>query len=63
MSTRRLFQTVDTANEKERRANAVLQHQGVPKGYKGIYTLKLPKLDFTTDAEYAANLVNVNMWL
>jgi len=24
---------------------------------------KLSKLNLTTDAEYAANLVNVNMWL
>jgi len=32
-------------------------------GYEGIYTTKLPKFDFTTDAEYATNLVNVNMWL
>jgi len=24
--------------------------------YKGIYTPKLPKLDLTTDKEYAANL-------
>jgi len=27
---------------------------------KGIYTPKLPKLDLTTDAEYVANLANVN---
>ena len=32
----------------------------IPKGYKGMYTPpKLPKVDLTTDAEYAANLVNV----
>jgi len=24
---------------------------------------KFPKLDLATDAEYVANLVNVNMWL
>jgi len=30
-----------------------------PRGYKGIYTPKLPKLDLTTDAEYVANLVKV----
>jgi len=33
------------------------------KGHTGIYTPKLPKLDLTIDAEYAANLVNVNRWL
>jgi len=33
------------------------------RGYKGINTPKLPKLDLTTDAEYVANLVNVSMWL
>ena len=31
------------------------------RGYKGIYTPEIAKL--TTDAEYVANLVNVNMWL
>jgi len=35
----------------------------VPKGHKGIYTPKLPKLDLTTNGEYAANLANVSMWL
>jgi len=34
-----------------------------PRGYKGIYSSKLPKMDLTTDAEYVANLVNVIMWL
>jgi len=35
--------------------------------YKGIYTPKIAKLDLISDAEYVANLVNVNvnvnMWL
>jgi len=35
---------------------------------KGRYTStnqpqKLPKLDLTTNTEYVANLVNINMWL
>ena len=31
---------------------------GVPSGYKGIYIPpKLPKLDFTTDAEYVAKYI------
>jgi len=30
---------------------------------KGFIPPKLPKLYLTTDAEYVANLVNVNMWL
>jgi len=34
-----------------------------PRGYKGMYTPKFPKLDLTTDAEYVGNLVNVSMWL
>jgi len=33
-----------------------------PRGYKFIPP-KLPKLDLTADAEYVADLVNVNMWL
>ena len=34
---------------------------GAPKAvYTDLYPLKL---DLTTDAEYVANLVNVNMWL
>jgi len=32
-----------------------------PRGYKGIYTPKLSRLELTTDAEYVANLVNVNI--
>jgi len=40
--------------------------QRLSKGYKGIYSpspeKKLPKFDLTTDAQYAANLVNVNVW-
>jgi len=40
----------------------VCLNQGRTQGrYKGIYTPKLPKLDFAADAEYIANLVNVNM--
>jgi len=40
------------------------QTQGRTKGVKmDLYTPKLPKLDLPTDAEYAANLVNVNMRL
>jgi len=37
----------------------------IPRGYKGIYTPKLPKYDLTTDAEYVEldNLVSVCMWL
>jgi len=38
-------------------------NRGVPKGYKGIYTPKLPKLDLATDAAHGANLVDVNIWL
>ena len=34
-----------------------------PRGFKWIYSPKLPKLDLTTEAEYVANVVNVNMWL
>jgi len=30
---------------------------------KGFIPRKLPKLDLTTDAEYVANLVSMNMWL
>ena len=30
---------------------------------KAFIPPKLPKLYLTTDAEYVANLVNVNMWL
>jgi len=37
--------------------------RGVPRGYKRIYTPKSAKMDITTDAEYVANLVNVNIWL
>ena len=40
----------------------MLRSRGIPKGYKGIYTPKIAKLDLTTDTEYVANLVNVNMW-
>jgi len=29
---------------------------------QGFIPRKLPQLDFRTDAEYVANLVNVNMW-
>jgi len=38
---------------------------GVPKGdtKMDLYPQKLPKLDFTTDAEYVANFVDANMWL
>jgi len=32
-------------------------------GISGFITPKLPKLDITTDAEYAADLVNVSIWL
>jgi len=31
--------------------------------YKGIYTPKIAKMDLTSDAEYVANFVNLNMWL
>ena len=34
-----------------------------PRGYKVIYIPKIAKLDGTTDAEYVANLVNVNVRL
>jgi len=35
-----------------------------PKGgIKGFIRPKLPLLDLTIDAEYVANLVNVNIWL
>ena len=35
-----------------------------PRDLSGNFiSRKLPKLDLTTDAEYAASLVNVNMWL
>jgi len=30
---------------------------------KGFMPTILPKFDLTTDAEYVANLVNVNIWL
>ena len=33
------------------------------EGIKGLIPPKVPKLDLTTDAECAANLVNVNVWL
>jgi len=33
-------------------------------GYKRIYTSKIAKTGvITTNAEYVANLVNVNMWM
>jgi len=37
------------------------QSMAYPRGHKGSYTPKLPKLDFTTDAEYVANLANAHM--
>ena len=39
-------------------------NSSVPKGdIKGFIPQILPKVDLTTDAEYVANLVNVNMSL
>jgi len=39
-------------------------HQRTQGAIKGFIPRKVSKLDFTkTDAEYVANLLNINMWL
>ena len=38
-------------------------HCRIPGGSKGFIPPKLPKLDLTTDAEFVANLADVNVWL
>jgi len=46
--------------------SAVLRSVAFPKGegvINGYPRQTLPKLDLTTDAEYVADLVNVNTWL
>jgi len=54
----------DHSYDSSHSGRAIASGRGVLKGYKGIYIQpKLPKLVLTTDAEYVANLVNVNMWL
>jgi len=45
-----------------RQTAKLAQQTGVPKGIKGFIPPKWPKLDLTDDAEYVANLVNVNIW-
>jgi len=45
--------------------DAVISYAEVIQGgIKGLIppAKKLPKFDLTTDAQYAANLVNVNVW-
>jgi len=66
---RRLFYRQPATNVQQRTnylfSICCVNHQK----YQGAYPrevcipLKLPKLDLTADAEYVANLVNVNMWL
>jgi len=44
--------------------SVVHEVRGLPRrDIKGFIPPKLPKLDLTTDTEYGANSVNVNMWL